>query len=176
MAGHGLQIFFTARRFFSKNYCQQKLLIEASIYLLATRCLLVIMPFRRLAAFLGKELKSDAVPRDIGIEIAEKVKWSIDRASRHLPVRLVCLPRGIAAYLMLRRRRVDIQLYYGISNQIDRLYAGHVWVQYGNLGVIGCEQLEQYTVLMTFPNNRVDRPVSGDLTHHKRRKHHGNER
>ncbi len=168
MGRHGQQIFFTARRFLSKNFCQQKLLIEASFYLLAARCLLAIMPFRRLAALLDKELKSDRVPQDIGIEIAEKVKWSIDCASRHLPIRLVCLPRGIAAYLMLRRRRVDIQLYYGISNQIDRLYAGHVWVQYGSFAIIGCEQLEQYTVLLTFPNNRVGRSASGDLKHPKK--------
>lgn len=127
-----------------------------------------IMPFRCLTALLDRQLKTDAVPRQIGIEIAKEVQWSIESASRHLPIKLVCFPRGIAAYLMLRRRRVDIQLYYGISNRKDSIYAGHVWVKYGNLGIVGCEQLEQYAVLMTFPKKRVCKPDSGTQKHPKK--------
>ncbi len=160
-----LQIFFTVQRFFGKKFCQQKLLLEASFYLLAARCMVRILPFRRISALLDRQLKTNVVPREIGIKIAEEIRWAIDRTSRHLPLRLVCFPRGIAAYLMLRRRRVDSQLYYGISNRKESIYAGHVWVKYGNLGIVGCEQLEQYEVLMTFPKKRFCKPDSGTPKH-----------
>lgn len=154
MGGRGLQIFLKAHRFFSMNFSQQKLLVEASLYLLAARCLIGFVPFRHLSALLDEELNA-AVSQEIGIGIAQDVKWAIDSASRHLPVRLVCFPRGIAAYMMLHRRQVDIRLHYGISNRRENIYAGHVWVTYGNFGIIGCEQLEQYTVLMSFPSKAV---------------------
>ena len=147
-------IFFTMHRFVGINSHQQKLLVEASLYLLAARLMVSLMPFRNLSRILDKKLEGMAVGETDGVAVVDDISWAVNRAARHLPVRLVCFPQGIAAFLMLRRRRIDSRLYYGISNVPGKNFVGHVWVMYGKKSVTGCEQAHEYTVMMSYPSEQ----------------------
>lgn len=140
------------QRFLSKEHFQQRLLLEAAFYLVAAHCFISLLPFRYLSAFLGRKQMRVSVPYENGTELADKISWAVISAARYIPLRLVCFHKGIAVFLMLRQRRVDIRLMYGILRQNDELVS-HVWVTYGNKDVIGCEQADEYTVLMTYPKD-----------------------
>jgi hypothetical protein len=79
-----------------------------------------------------------------------RVQWAIDAVVRHGPLTFVCFPRSLAAYFMLRRRRIVSKLFYGVAQGADQLTA-HTWVKVGDCTVVGGEVESQFTVLHTFP-------------------------
>lgn len=150
MAAHRRKIFSKAQRFFSKDIYRQKLLFEAAFYMLFARFLIAVVPFRYLSMMLEIKPKGTLTTNINSTEIAQQISWAIECAARNLPFTLVCFPQGIAAYLMMQRRRLDVTLFYGINSK-HRDLSSHVWVKHGNNCVIGCEQSNDYIVIMSYP-------------------------
>lgn len=127
---------------------QRKLLLEASLYLIVIRLVLVFIPFKYISLYLNKEITKYDIS---GEKLIPDIVWAINKATKFLPVRLVCFPRGIATYIIMRKCGLNAQLFYGVSHIPNENLEGHVWVMYKNTKVIGCEQIENYTILMSYP-------------------------
>ena len=123
------------------------LLAEAGAAVLAASLAVRLMPFRYLAQRLSRG-ENGAAQAD-----AETVYW-LRRAvlawARRLPWRALCFEQGLAAFALLRRRRLAATLHYGAATVGGELKA-HVWVTSGKTEVVGCENKEDYGLLARFP-------------------------
>lgn len=111
--------------------------------------LIVLLPFRRIAALAAgtQGLDRPLIPPEEG----QWISRAIGAWAALVPWRAVCFQQGLAALLMLRRRRQQATLFYGAAHGADGALVAHVWVRSGNQDVIGCAQAANYGVLAAFP-------------------------
>ena len=141
------------RKFLRQPAGRRKLLLEAYLYLICARLMLLLLSFRQMTRFFNRS-SSENGSRE-GSERArlrQDVRWAIARAAEYLPGETACFPRGIAAQAMLRRRGCNATLYYGAATLPQIGLTAHVWVQDGTEGVVGHQVAQNYTVIAHFPN------------------------
>lgn len=139
-----------SRRFLHLRIRDLGLLIEAAGMLLFFRAALRFVPVERLVAWMGREKNQEAAISGAARERACSVAWAIGAIVRHSPLKFVCFPQALAAFFMLRRRRVPSQLFYGVARQGERLKA-HTWVKVAGRTVIGGDSESEFSVLSIFP-------------------------
>lgn len=135
------------------------LFLEAAMWLLTARIILLIVPFRRIARHLG----TVASPTDDGAcpsttlpdpepgNFAREIGWAIACAARHVPFKAICLPQAIAAKQMLRRRGVSSVLHFGVatSDKLKGLEA-HAWLDAASVKVTGYPVASTFTEVVRF--------------------------
>lgn len=127
------------------------LLVEALGCLAAASVAVRMLPFRKVAAFASRQrFLNEVISADAHRQAVSRIRWAVSAVARRVPWRTVCFQKGLAAQLLLRRRRLPALLHYGISNRDERLSA-HVWVTSSNLPVIGSEVAHEYTCVAVFP-------------------------
>ena len=133
------------------------LLVEAALWLVASRLALVMIPFPLLAQRLGTfgppEAESRPCASELGREraqVAHEVGWAVTRAARHLPVRAVCLPQAIAARIMLRRRGVPSVIHFGAAKSAGEPLEAHAWLDAAGVEVTGFPVAHRFTELGSF--------------------------
>ena len=122
------------------------LLVEA-VGALALSCAAVaFLPFRR-AIRIGSVSRA---PGRSG-SVSDCV-WAIEAPARRMPLRAVCIQKGLALQRMLRRRGVDARLHYGARNEPPpgKLHA-HVWVSVDGDVVMGGNESPDFAELAVFP-------------------------
>lgn len=126
-------------RFRELSPARRALVAEAAFWLIAARLAIWIVPFPWMARRIGRlraPEDSDRVERDD--DEIRGIAWAIDRAARNLPLRLVCLPRALAAWRMLSRRAIPARVHFGASRGAgQRALATHAWVDAGGVEVTG---------------------------------------
>lgn len=129
---------------------QRLLLLEALCALAVARALVVLLPYRRLAAMLSADAGCHGVtcpPPDL----LQRIGGAVAAVARHVPWRADCLPQAIAARTLLLRRGIASVVHIGVArNQDDRL-AGHAWLTVGDVVVAGGDQLENFTEIQRLP-------------------------
>ncbi|SDO00242.1 lasso peptide biosynthesis B2 protein [Alkalicoccus daliensis] len=66
-----------------------------------------------------------------------------------------CLVKAAAALEMLTRRNQPVTLYLGTGRDKDGKFVAHAWTRCGKYYVTGAEELEKYTVVMTYATDRA---------------------
>ena len=127
------------------------LITEAMLYLLLARVALICFPFRFIAWYLNRSARGEDVQGDARKVLVRSIRRAIFRASHLLPVKMVCFPKAIAAYAMLRRRNVGTILYYGAVTTPDNGLMSHAWVQDGKDGVVGLRVSVSYKIIAKYP-------------------------
>jgi hypothetical protein len=146
--------------FFRMNSALRALLIEAALWLLVARLMLFLLPFRRVAARLGK-MVSPSDDRAVGgkkershaeVQIATQISWALRRAAYHVPFEAVCLPRAIAGRMMLRRRGVPSVLRLGtaLPDQACPALRAHAWLEAAGCEVTGFPVAAEFTEIASF--------------------------
>ena len=130
---------------------EQRLLLEAAIYLGTARLLVLILPFRWITPWLGvRQAESAATSLSADEEhIAQQVGQAVRTCSRHTWWRSNCLAQAIAGSLMLQRRKIPYTLYLGVKMNGPKLEA-HAWLRSGPHFLTGNEVRQQFTTLATF--------------------------
>lgn len=137
------------RKFRALPARDRALALEAACLLALASLLLVLLPFRHIARWLGsldgeREAVSDPV-------MARAVGRAVGRAARHLPWHPLCLPQALAARAMLRRRAIPSTLHFGMRLEgDDRTMRAHAWVTAGATGVVGVPAAGDFTVLARY--------------------------
>ncbi len=138
-------------KFLRLSASEKIFLTEAVVGLALARFALVALPFRWIVKLLEPH---DTQPRlktempDTGI--AERVRWAVQTANRHLPWHSTCLAEAIVGKLILKRRRVGSTLYLGVTKDEDHKPAYHAWLRSGDAIVAGDHLDKSYTVIATF--------------------------
>jgi hypothetical protein len=148
------QLVIIVARLSNKTWGQRSFLFESLVCLLLSQLIIYLLPFRRLTRFLNHPITSRELGANEREEIHKNVSWAINRVADHLPMKIVCFPRGIAAYYMLRKRGIPATLYYGVASPPEEGLKAHVWVQDGTVGLVGHHVAGEYRVLFQCPETR----------------------
>lgn len=122
------------------------LLAEAGAMMLAASLAVRLVPFRTLAERLGKGRKGLAAA---DAETAYWLRRAVLAWAKRLPWRALCFEQGLAAFALLRRRKLAATLHYGAATIAGELKA-HVWVTSGETELVGGETKDNYGVLARF--------------------------
>jgi hypothetical protein len=142
---------FPLRRIVRTRPVDLALAIEAGFMLTFFRIALSFLPMQKLTAWMSRaSLAEPSLSQRRQALILRRIEWSIDAVVRHAPLNFVCFPQCLAAYFMLRRRRIASKLFYGVTRDEDQLKA-HTWVKVGDRTVVGGDVESRFTVLTTFP-------------------------
>ena len=127
------------RRFRSQPCERRALLLEAAFWLVAARLAIWLVPFSRIARHMGGMRQPEPPSEQFlaGQTSARDVSWAIERAAPVLPFNVVCLPRALAAWQMLRHRSVPARLHFGIVRSNPNLKQAHAWLDSCGIEVSG---------------------------------------
>lgn len=136
------------RRLIALSWTNQWLLVQSMFWLISIKLGLYIFQFQTLRDVLAKASQKkgylgEPVPNSI-----ERVVWSIEFSSRYLPVFINCLPKALAAQVMLSQRGQNVEVIIGARrNQLGQLQA-HAWVEFQGKVIVGnINNLSQFSRL-----------------------------
>lgn len=133
-----------------RAWTNRGVLAEAAAAVAAASLAIRVVPFRRLAGWMGTPTRSD--PGDAGgAEGVARVRWAVNAFANRAPWRAVCFQRGLAAHFMLRRRGLPSTLHYGVRHTDEAKLKAHVWVTAGPHPVVGVEDAAEFQRLASFP-------------------------
>jgi hypothetical protein len=144
-----------ASKFLELTASRRILLIEATFWLIAARVILLTVPFRTIAPYLGKFMtKSPKAVASLPEDLIGNISWAVATASRHLPWDCWCLAQALAGKAMLKCRGVPSTLYLGLTKADEAQLQAHAWLRCGELILTGRQGMESYTVVATFAEDR----------------------
>jgi Transglutaminase-like superfamily len=134
---------------------EKQLFCEAFFLLLLSQLSIKVIPFRHIYSFLcahwnGIPAGSSDQAQDIRL-----VTLSLSRAANQLPWRSLCLSRSIAAFIMLRRRRIAAVMFAGVKPDDSSLHA-HAWVQAGTTVIDANAEKSTFIPLMSIGPESAD--------------------
>jgi hypothetical protein len=134
-------------------------LLEAVLWLGLARLALRLLPFRRLAPYLGIPCHETPAtnPAQPAASSALTVTRALQRAARNLPWECTCLVQGLAGKAMLRRRGLPSTLYLGVAKDKDANLCAHAWLRCGSVILTGREAENRFTVISAFGDTRDER-------------------
>lgn len=146
------------RRFGQIGNRRRALLVEAVAWLLLARLALIVIPFPRLARYLGTFMPpADARAAQARWEclpaqapLAEEIGWAVTRSARYVPFKAVCLPQAIAARVMLKRRGVESVLHFGAAKGREKPLDAHAWLDAAGVEVTGYPVAEGFAEIACF--------------------------
>lgn len=138
------------RNFLALPAAERMATLEAAAALTMASAMLSVLPFHRVANWLGGTDEAAAhIPANP--DVLKNVGTAVIRAARHLPWRPLCLPQAMAARVMLRRRGIASTLHFGMNVASDsRQMLAHAWLTVGETGVIGQPDDDDFAVLARF--------------------------
>lgn len=132
-----------------KSVADYALAGEALAYLGLARLAVALTPFRWITGWMSKPLGK---PRAVD---PYRIVRAVERATRVLPGRTVCIHRGIALQRMLRRRGHASQFAYGLSSS-GGAFVAHVWIELAGERLIGGDEAEGFQRVAMFPARASD--------------------
>jgi hypothetical protein len=131
---------------------QQPLLLAEVLAALCLASLMIrLLPFRTVTRIAAARARHGAAATR---EQAEMIARALRAVAAKLPWRALCFEQGLAALLMLRRRRLAATLFYGAAIDTETALVAHVWVRSGETDVAGCEIAYNFRVIAQFPDNQ----------------------
>jgi hypothetical protein len=126
-------------------------LLEAAVWLGCARLAILILPFRRIAPFLGRNMAQSLETEDFANrELLDRISWAVTTASRHLPWDCLCLAQALAGKAMLKRRGVTSTLYLGLAKGEEASLLAHAWLRCGNRILTGEREMAEFTIITSF--------------------------
>lgn len=125
--------------------------MEAAFWLGISRLVVLVLPFRWIAPFLGQQMQnSKDKPVHDNLSAGIKAAQAIQSMSRHLPWECKCLVQAISGKMMLKRRGIGSSLYLGVAKAEGCGLAAHAWLSSGGRILLGRQGMHQYTVVAMF--------------------------
>ena len=134
---------------------RRRLLWEALGALTIARGAMALLPFRRIAAWLGTlgaESPATAAPEEI--RSAEEVGWAVGVLARRVPWDGRCMAQALAATGMLRRRGLEGTVSIGACRGESAGFDAHAWLRLGSCVVTGGPGHQRFKTVTTFARSR----------------------
>jgi hypothetical protein len=121
------------------------------IALLMARVAMALLPFRRIAAWLGTPgVESPATAAAEEMRAAQEVGWAVGAVARRVPWDGRCLAQALAATGMLRRRGLEGTVSFGAGQGESAGFDAHAWLRLGSCMITGGAGQERFKVVATF--------------------------
>jgi hypothetical protein len=114
-------------RFWGLSRAERRVLAQALVLLPLTVLALRLLGFRACKALLAR-LASRVTDPSVGMAEARGVARMVDVAARHGVFEPTCLPRSLALWWLLRRRRMASELRIGVRKEAG-CFEAHAWVE-----------------------------------------------
>ena len=135
-------------KFFRLPHGDRCLLLNAAILLLATRLGLWIAPVLTLSYFRARVTQGTIALQEADQVFLDRVSWAVAVGSRYLPAITSCLPRALAAQVLLGRNGYHARLRIGVAKGEDGQLKAHAWVESkGRVVIGGLNDLSRYIPL-----------------------------
>lgn len=133
-------------------------LIPAFVLLGLMRGILLLMPFKRIARYLGVHIQNISViplanPQQIFR--AGHIGSAIRTAANYTPWESKCLAQAMTARILLGINGIPYALFLGVNTQNATDMTAHAWVCVDRVPVTGGNGFSGYTVLSTFVSHHV---------------------
>jgi hypothetical protein len=145
------------RRYAALPRARKRLLREALLSLALARAAMLLLPFRRVAAWLGTPgIESAVSPTPEQIRVAQEIGWAVAGVARRVPWDGRCLAQALAATHMLRRRGLEGTVTFGagrgggVGGDGSAEFSAHAWLRLGPFVVTGGPGSERFKTLTTF--------------------------
>jgi hypothetical protein len=113
-----------------------------------SRLILVFIPFRKILPFLGRQVMvHEEIDKNKNAFL--ETRKAISRASRYSFWRTKCFEQALCAKLMLKLRKKQSTIYFGVKNNHNE-FSAHAWLVCNNEIITGGSQTEQFKVLTAF--------------------------
>ncbi|PFN07045.1 lasso peptide biosynthesis B2 protein [Bacillus cereus] len=147
------------RKFLALNK-KTKLLFVETFFLLGWARILKMIPFSKVAPFLGKkEVETTFALNEWNKETLKEISRAIHIMSQHTFWESQCLVKAMAAMKMLEKRGIESTLYLGMAKDEEGELIAHAWLRSGSYYITGSEGMERFTVVGKFAkkmNNKKD--------------------
>jgi hypothetical protein len=124
------------RRFLRLRSTDRALLIRSLVMLCAIRMSLWLLPHCLLRRVLMTMARRPIPPRGAQAR-PDRIVWAVIAASRYIPATASCLPRALAAQVLLARSGHAAQLRLGVALGAHGAFAAHAWVKSGERILVG---------------------------------------
>ena len=142
-------------RYVNRSRGRRGLLLEALIALAIARVAMALLPFRRIAAWLGiPGIESPTTVEAEEIRIAKDVGWAVSVLGPHVPWDGRCLAQALAATGMLRRRNLEGTLTFGVCGGQSVGFEAHAWLRVGSCIITGSAGHERFRTCTTFARRK----------------------
>jgi hypothetical protein len=116
--------------------------LHAALWLAAARMMLLVMPFRKLAARLSSKGEAEVGVADE--ELLRRIGTAVGAAAGNVPWRSDCFPQAIAGHMLLRHHGYRSTIHLGVERGSGDGLKGHAWLTSGDAVVTGGEDLHRY--------------------------------
>lgn len=125
------------------------LFVQAWICIAIARCMLVFMPFRKIAPLLGKSVDDDYTRGARASHRLKRIRTAITRAAAWSPWRAKCFEQALAGKIMLTCRNMSCIVFFGINKVGDELQA-HAWLESDGVIITGGKEADQFVIIARF--------------------------
>lgn len=137
-------------------YQYHRILLEALFWLGIARLIILSLPFRWVAPYLGQRMTESSLddlpdnPHQL-----KQVAWAVNTMSRHTPWQSNCLVRAMAAKRMLQSRKIVSTLYLGVTRSNPKVLEAHAWLRSGSIYLTGGQGHKHFTVVAMFAEENL---------------------
>lgn len=104
---------------------QKVLLVEAICFLIGSKLLLMLLPFRFCKHLFRK---NEGLQKQANVQLLKEIRIAVERANKIAIWSNVCLVKSFTARLMLQRRGIASSIYLGVSIKDGKELAAHAWL------------------------------------------------
>jgi hypothetical protein len=133
----------------SKGLIDCILFLEAWCLLHLAKLVILFMPFKRIASWMGR-LQIESTHDLRYTRMAARIELAIRRASRYTLHRSKCYDQALTAKALLGQGRLPATIYFGLAKDSDNQLIAHAWVRCGNKIISGKAGFERFTVVACF--------------------------
>jgi hypothetical protein len=139
------------RRYYRIPRFRRRLLWEALTALAIARIAMALVPFRRIAAWMGTPgAETPATATVSEVCIAQEIGWAVGALARRVPWDGRCLAQALAATGMLRRRGLEGTVSFGVCRGGATELSAHAWLRFGSCMVTGGPGHQRFNTFTTF--------------------------
>ena len=136
------------RKLLLLSWSDRWLLAQSMFWLIFIKLGLYVFRFQTLCEMLTKAAKKSFIKGDPDQGRLDSVVWAIGKSSRLLPGEVNCLPKALAAQVMLSQRGYDVEVVIGARRNDRRQLNAHAWIEYQGKVIIGdVDDLAQFAPL-----------------------------
>lgn len=139
------------RVFFRSDWAFRLLLIQVGLLLGFGRMSVLLIPFRKIAIWLGESGEETSVVVE-GVKISQLIRVSsaIEAVSKYTPWKSNCFAQALCAHWILGRRHIPHTVYFGVIKEGENTMKAHAWLRAGKSIITGRKSHKGFTVVGKF--------------------------
>jgi Transglutaminase-like superfamily len=134
------------RTFLRMSVAERRLIYEATLMLALARLIVLTVPFRLITPWLRRAPATESCDQKLLLA----VRRALTIAARNVPWSVVCLPKALAAKVMLARRGCGSAFHLGATFDSNGRLIAHAWLVADGQVVIGAPGISGMSTLARF--------------------------